>query len=269
MTSCDTFKIEQTQLSIPTGTNLPSSHNTVEPTISPSPLATETILLPTQDQLVPISFAPTIVVVENGLSWMECVIPNRDYYYGTTDIEVLTSCFDIPEWDEYNPELMAIRIPGVNGSDLKLSIGSDIYETNFDSSEGCCKYELLKNGEVILKTQAPLITFDPNRNFWNIEGKLVWELISEPPVIFVDGVNFNEKYQLDGSYYHYEIKGKLIYIAKKSGKYHIVYNKNIIGPEFEEISMAYCCGNRSVIYGHDQYWFLGKREGTQYVVLIQ
>jgi hypothetical protein len=127
---------------------------------------------------------------------------------------------------------------------------------------------LIKNGEVILKIIPGFVASDPNRNFWNIGGKLVWELSGYRPVIVVDGVNFNEKYQLEESYFPYEINGKLIYIAEKNGKQHIVYDDKVLGPEFDQIYKAYCCGMISVYYGHGQYWFVGRRAGTRFIVLI-
>ena len=97
----------------------------------------------------------------------------------------------------------------------------------------------------------------------------MWELGGYIQVIVVDGVDYNEKYQLEGSYFPYEIKGKLIYIAKKNGTFHIVYDETMIGQEFDAISMAYCCGMISVYYGSGQYWFVGRRDGTMYVVSVQ
>jgi hypothetical protein len=210
-----------------------------------------------------------MIILENGLTWMECVVPSRDYFYVKPDVELLTNCIDFPNGDDHDEKIIGERIQGNNGSDLRLVIGIDIYQTKYDNTKGCCDYELLKNGDVILRTSAPLITFDPNRNFWNIEGKLVWELITQPPVIIVDGVNFNEVYHLEGSFFPYEINGKLIYIAKENGKYRIVYDKKVIGPDFDEISMAYCCAKISVMRGGGQYWFLGRRDGTQFIILVQ
>jgi hypothetical protein len=104
---------------------------------------------------------------------------------------------------------------------------------------------------------------------WNIGGKLVWELGVDTPVIIVDGINFNEKYALQGSYHPYEIKGKLIYIARQNGKLHLVYDDKIIGPEFDEISMPYCCGMVYLFHSNRQYWFVGRRGGTKFLVPIQ
>ncbi len=161
------------------------------------------------------------------------------------------------------------RIRGDALDDLRLIIGSDVYEANGTWHPHTIDYELFKNGAVIARASATFTTFDPNRALRNIGGKPVWELISEPPVIFVDGVNFNEKYHLDGSFFPHSIKDKLIYIAKKENQFQIVYDGKPIGPEFDEISMAYCCAKFSVIEGNEQYWFLGRRDGMQYAIAIR
>jgi hypothetical protein len=175
---------------------------------------------------------------------------------------------DRPIWDDNDKKITGERIEGSNGSDLQLVIGNDVFLAKHDSTNGCCDYEFLKNGNVIIETSAPLITFDPNRNLWNIGGKSVWELIAQPPVIIVDGVNFNEKYQLEGSFFPYTINNKLLYIAKKDGKYQIIYDGKHIGHEFDEIYMKYCCAVTTVLHGHGQFWFWGKRDGTYFVVGI-
>jgi hypothetical protein len=113
---------------------------------------------------------------------------------------------------------------------------------------------------------------DPNTKLWNIGGKAVWEIESAPPTenlsaIIVDGVNQNEKHQLDGSFHVYYLKDKIIFIALKNGKYHIVYNEKFIGPEFDQILLY--GGPPPVLYGNGQYWFWGRREGTHYVVVIR
>lgn len=174
---------------------------------------------------------------------------------------------DWPYLDDNDKKLYGERIHGEIGDNLRMVIGDDVYETRYSRSPSGLDYELLKNGDAIAKTSASFVTFDPNRNLWNIGGKLVWE-VADPSVIFVDGVNQNEKYQFEGSYFPYEIKNKLIYIAKKNGKYSIVYDEKIIDPEFDEMYMAYCCGTTRVLYGQGQYWVWGKRDGNYYVVGI-
>jgi hypothetical protein len=232
--------------------------------------STETPVPIIQSSPILVSGTPTTVVMENELTWIECVLPNQDYAHSMPNIEFVTKCLnrERPYWDDNDRKMAGERIAGSNGSDLQQVIGNDVFLAKHDSTNGCCDYEFLKNGNVIIKTSAPLITFDPNRNLWNIEGKSVWELITDPPVMIVDGINFNEKYQLEGSYFPYAIKNKLIYIARKNGKYDIVYDEKVIGPEFDETYMAYCCGTTKVLYGQGQYWFWGKREGMYFVVAI-
>ena len=100
-------------------------------------------------------------------------------------------------------------------------------------------------------------------------GKFVWELGGDTSVIIVDGINYNEKHQLQGSYQPSAINGKLIYIAKQNDKLHIVYDDQVIGPEFDDISMPNCCGMIHLFSGGGQYWFVGALSGTTYVRAIQ
>lgn len=207
--------------------------------------------------------------MDNGLTWSECVVPIDDY--DRRDREFLATCTELPSLNESDEKRRGEFIDHQNATyDWRITIGDDQFETKInDISQGCCSYKLVKNGEVILEMFPGFMTSNPNRGLWNIGGKLVWELAGYTQVIVVDGVDYNEKYQLEGSYFPYEIKGKLIYIAKKNGKFHIVYDEKMIGAEFDSISMAYCCGMISVYYGSGQYWFVGRRGGTMYVVSIQ
>ena len=198
-------------------------------------------------------------------------MPSDDYARTDSDMEFLAKCIEIPTRNEDDKKMLGERVDYQNATnDWRIRIGSDEFETRInDISQGCCSYKLLKNGGVILEMFPGFMTSNPNRGFWNIGGKLVWELAGYTTVIVVDGVDYNEKYELEGSYFPYEINGKLIYIAKKNGKFHIVYDEKMIGPEFDSISMAYCCSMISVYYGSGQYWFVGRRAGTMYVVSIQ
>ncbi len=47
-----------------------------------------------------------------------------------------------------------------------------------------------------------------------------------------------------------------------------MYDGQMIGPEYDDISMAYCCSTLSVIRGSGEYWFLGRIGGTQFEVKI-
>jgi len=218
---------------------------------------------------LPVSGVPTTVVLNNGLTWAECVLPYKDYFHTKPDMELITTCLgmEFPTWDDNDKAKFGERVHGLNGDNLRLIVGDVIYETRYTQSNSR-KYELLRNGVVIATVNANFVAADPNRRLGNLGGKIVWEVISEPPVLIIDGQNINEEYQLEGSFFPYEINGKLIYFAMKNGKYHIVYDGKVIGSEFDEISMAYCCAKLSVSYGKGQYWFLGRRNGVQYVVAL-
>jgi len=250
---------------------------TATPTATPivTPFPTYSPLPPTETPIptfaISFSGTPTVIPLDNGLTWSECVVPINDYARTDSDMEFLASCIEIPTGNEDDKKRLGEQIDHQNATyDWRITIGNDYFETRInDISRGCCSYKLVKNGDVILEMFPGFVTSNPNRKLWNIGGKLVWELAGYTKVIVVDGVDYNEKYQLEGSHFPYEIKGKLIYLAKKNGRFHIVYDEKIIGPEFDAISMAYCCGMISVYYGSGQYWFVGRRGGTMYVVSIQ
>jgi hypothetical protein len=283
LTSCNSFvptlktqptKVMETALAIvgtamaETQTAIPTATSTAI-LLPPSPLPPTETPIPTS--ALSFSGTPTIIPVGDGLSWSECVVPYRDYSREAADMEFLDSCIKSPVGNKDDKKRSGEFIDHQNATnDWRMTIGNDYFETRInDLSKGCCSYKLVKNGDVILEMSPGFMTSNPNRGFWNIGGKLVWELGGYISVIVVDGVDFNENYQLEGSYFPYEIKGKLIYIAKQNGKFHIVYDNKVMGPEFDAIQMAYCCGMASVYYGSGQYWFLGRRGGTKYVVSIR
>lgn len=253
----------KTQTAIPTTTS------------TTMPLPTYSLLPPTETPIPTSEFSfsgiPTVIPLTNGLTWSECIVPIDEYARTNSDMEFLAKCVEIPTRNEDDKKRLGEFVDHQNAtSDWRITIGNDHFETRInDISQGCCSYKLVKNGDVILEMFPGFMTSNPNREFWNIGGKLVWELAGYIHVIVVDGVDYNEKYQLEGSHFPYEIKGKLIYIAKKNGKFHVVYNEETIGPEFDAIFMAYCCSMISVYYGSGQYWFVGRRGGTMYVVSIQ
>ena len=239
------------------------------PTTTALPFTATVAVLETAVQ--PTSVIPTVISMEQGITWTECIIPAFDRDHSAPNYTFAQHCLNIerPVFDDHDRSIMGERIEGSNGSDLKQVIGNDVYLVKHDSTYGCCDYQLLKNGNVLLALDAPFISFDPNRHLWNFGGRLVWELITEPPTIIVDGVDFNQKYGLESVFHPYLIQDKLIYIAKKSGKYQIMYDEKTIGPVFDEIYIKYCCSSTQVEYGGGRYQFFGKRGETYSVVVIQ
>lgn len=266
--------IVETQGANPTITFTPQLPTLIPPTSLP-PTETPT---PIKTSL-PVLGTPTTIELEDGLAWTECIVPPNT----RTDSDFATTCLNMnwAGWDDHNmmlngQRLREERVKGICGDNLRLVIGKDIYETSYTvpPENNCYKYdyELLKNGVVIATVKGVIsVATDPNKKLWNVDGKSVWEIQSASPAenlsaIIVDGVNQNEKYQLEGSFHVYYFKEKIIFIALKNGKYHIIYNDKFIGHEFDEIFIY--GGPPSVLYGYEQYWFLGRREGTYYVVAI-
>jgi hypothetical protein len=271
LASCSASKAKSTMPLLSTPTSQPTLTSNLETTTFPSPSPRETNLSSPQTLAVPFSITPTMTVMENGLTWTECIVPNRDYSRMGEDMAILKKCVEPPEWSDEDSERLGERVTGnLDFDDLRITIGTDYFEARLvDRDKDGFQYELTKNGVVIYKTITHFTTIDPNRDFWNIDGKLVWELAGEQSVIIVDGVDFNEKYQLEGAYFPYEIKGKLIFVAKKNGKFSIMYDEKTVGPEFDEISMPYCCAMAPLVRGNGQYWFVGSREGIKYLVSIR
>ncbi|HNZ01219.1 MAG TPA: hypothetical protein PKJ34_08355 [Anaerolineaceae bacterium] len=233
-----------------------------------TPTPTSLSITPTPTSL---SITPTTVFLENGLVWTECIVPDREYSSTSRDLSILKKCAKPPGWSDADAGMMGERVKRETGFyDLQISIGTDDYEANFvDRSEVGYIYQLTKNGDVLLQATAQFTTYDPNLNLWNMDGTLVWELGGMQPVIFVDGENLNETYRLEGSYFPYQINGNLIFVARKNGRYSIVYDGKFTGPEFDAIEMAYCCAMVPLVRGSGQYWFVGSREGKTYLVSIR
>lgn len=252
----------------PTDTILPPPSVKVT-TQTPSFQATSTSSATASATVPTCPSAPITIHYDNGLSWTKVQIPDKRYFWTVVDVGLLKSCIDFPEMDDHDQAILGKRIGSSAIADLEITIGSDLYQTKSDETSGCCDYDLLKNGTVILQTSAPLITTNPNRTIWNIGGVLVWELLKDPPTIFVDGVDQNEKFGWDGSYYPYAINGKLIYFAQKGLVYQVIYDNQPVGPEFSEISLSYCCAGMPIHRGGGKYMFIGKHDGEMFLVMIQ
>jgi hypothetical protein len=262
---------------VETQTAIPASTSTDTPLPAPTSLPpTHTSTPMPQNSPIPVSGTPTIIAMENGLTWVECIAPIEDYAHSVEDQEFASRCLnmEIPVWDDNDRKMagewtVIATVTSNNNAVFQQVVGNDVYLIKQEGTNGCCEYEFLKNGKVILKTHIPLVAASPFQHHFTIDGKAVWELLTDPPTILVDGVDYNEKHQLEGIFKPYAIRNKLIYIAKQNGKYHIVYDEEIIGPEYDEIYIKYCCGTTNVRYGKGQYLFWGKRDGTYYVVGIR
>ena len=118
---------------------------------------------------------------------------------------------------------------------------------------------------------ATFTTYSPNRALVVAGGKCAWELAgwNEPKIIY-DGINLVEKYNLDAAYVPHELNSTLIFVAKEGNQYFVVYDGEEFGPDFDGISVGYCCdaAGYTIMRRQGQYWFWGTREGEYYVVVI-
>jgi hypothetical protein len=182
---------------------------------------------------------------------------------------------ELPAWQDEDRQRLGEHFhrPTEALQDLRLAIGKDVYETKHQTYQ----YELMKNGVTIATANSIFSVFDPNRALLMADNKIVWELVgfnSDQTVlisaVIYDGVNLLDKFSLEGAYIPYVINDKLTFVAKKAGRFYVMYDEQKLGPEFDEISIGYCCSSAaySILGVQDQYWFWGMRDGKYFVVAL-
>jgi hypothetical protein len=205
-----------------------------------------------------------------GLTWRECSLPQEDYPDGL-DWKQAEDCFGhpIPVRSDTEKENLGGRIDHYN---LQLTIGQDTYQTDVD--EGILprqRYTLYKNGDHLKSLRGEFGAYPPNISLQNVGGKVAWEF-ADPhrATIVYDGHDLRRLYGLDRAYRPYSLADKLIFIGQKDGKYFVVYDGLKVGPDFDEIILAFCCETAlySVHFGQGRYLFWGTREGRPYIVEI-
>ena len=200
-----------------------------------------------------------------GLTWQECASSQG------FDPKQAETCFGrlYPLWSEGEKANFGTRI---DLEKLQLTIGEDVYQARLNGrlflNE---KYTLTKNGKVIRSLYGKFTAYSPSVSLQNVSGKAVWEFSDEKTAtVIADGVDVRQLYRLDKAYKPYGLDGKLIFIGQEDSKYFVVYDGWKVGPDFDDISIAYCCEPVlwSVQYGQGQYLFWGARDGLSYVVKI-
>ncbi len=205
---------------------------------------------------------------EAGLVWRECQVT------GAFERNQAAECFGqpmpLPLWDDTDKANMG-ELVGME--DWRLTIGSSTYQTmvSYNSSPMSPCYTLYR-GEIPFYTLCGVfMTHSPNISLQNIGGKVAWEFADHRlDTIIYDGQDIRQKYSLNGAYRPYGLDNKLIFVGKQDEKYFVVYDGSRIGPDFDEIMIAYCCEPVlwSVQYGQGKYLFWGSRKGQSYVVEI-
>lgn len=203
---------------------------------------------------------------ELGLRWRECAISQ-----GFTGKEAET-CFghSIPLWSESEKARFGIRLD--DGESLELTIGQDVYRASLSGAHfQKNRYTLYKNDRVVRSLWGEFTAHSPNISLQNVGGKAVWEFSDgNRATIIYDGSDVRQLYGLDRAYRPYGLADKLIFIGERDAKYFVVYDGWKVGPDFDQIVIAYCCEAAlwSVQYGQGRYLFWGSRNGQGYVVEI-
>lgn len=197
-----------------------------------------------------------------GLLWRECP-RTQDFWQQAQD------CFGhpMPLWGK---DETAIRSQRIDSENFRLDVGSDSYWTQVRSMPfGARPYTLYKNGWPIKTLWGEVTAHSPNISLQSRAGIVIWEFADRrSATIFVDGRDLRSQYRLDNAYRPYILAGKLIFIGQVKSKYFVVYDELKIGPDFDQILIAYCC--EAVLYsvqaGQGRYLFQGQRRGQWYVV---
>jgi hypothetical protein len=161
--------------------------------------------------------------------------------------------------------------------EFELVVGQDSYTTTTESVaevRGRAPQEmgtLYRNGEPVKSLTATITAWYPSVALRDLAGIATWEFAGDDVATVVyDGHDLREVLGLQEVRRPHTINDKLIFVARRDGKELVVYDGHQVGPNFDEIFVAYCCeiALDSVAFGQDSYAFTGKRSGKPYVVLI-
>jgi hypothetical protein len=200
-----------------------------------------------------------------GLSWRECPLSQGD---DPQDVEI---CFGhpVPLRSESEKASSGTRFDMEN---LQLAIGQDVYQAKLTGSLFTLEmYSLYRNGDLIKTLYGQFTAYSPNVSLQAIDGKAAWEFSDGTrATIIYDSVDVRDLYHIDKAYRPYSLGDKLIFIGQKDSKYFVVYDGWKVGPDFDQIVIAYCCETMlwSVQAGGGKYLFWGERDGQRYLVEI-
>lgn len=263
--------------SSPSSTDLPSQFAStpgmtpkIKNALTPSPALTGTLISP--DLTPTVAVTPHIkmnkIIYPTGLVWLECQV-SIDQYQNWRAAEL---CFGFPlsSWQDEDRACLGEKFKRnpFKPYDIRNTINGNIYETD---NEPGGRYSLFKNGIKIAESVSGFTTYSPNRSLQAVDGKVVWELANpENPTILREGTDLRQEYNLDAAYLPYNINERLIFVAKRDSKYFVIYGEEQTGPDFSNISIAYCCepAGYSIQRVQGQYWFWGMRDSRYYLVMI-
>ncbi len=216
----------------------------------------------------PATTLPLVAPEAAGLRWRECGL---DAGYDPRQAE---KCFGQPVPNAFSADGEKTNFgTRYAADDLRLTIGAEVYETAHRAgsrpNQDC--FALQHGAEKLYTLCGQFTSHSPNILLENIQGKVAWEFVDHTMgTIVYDGQDLRQVYDLDAAFRPYQLNGQLIFVGKKAGRYFVVYDGQKIEPDFDEISIAYCCEPVlwSVQFGQGRYVFWGHRDKQTYVVEI-
>ncbi len=202
---------------------------------------------------------------ELGLTWRECQVSQATYL----DVYQTEACFGhpAPTWSDDDTDHAGAR----TDHGFRLRIGDDVYETRTSANIPWDTYALYKNGQRLVSLRGEFGAYSPDISLQNVGGKVAWEFAdSHQATVIYGGEDVRHLYGLEKAYVPYGINDRLIFIGQQKGKYFVIYDGYKVGPEFDEVFIAYCC--EPVLYsvwrGQGRYFFRGRRGEEYYLVEI-
>ena len=164
-------------------------------------------------------------------------------------------------------------------------IGEDLYyvkkqkvDTNLE------KFSVYKNNESVYEfSSEPLTSYSPLISVRVIENKYTVEYIEkmysrslktflEKQRIWQDGVGeITQHYGLQNAIVPYEANGKMVFLAQKNDKWHVMYDGKQISEEFERIDFGYCCEPAKYMpkaFNYRYYVFFATQDSKQKLVEV-
>ncbi len=201
--------------------------------------------------------------IEMGLIWRECQVSEEGY----TDWRQAEACFGraAPSWSEEDSRQLARRTE----HGLQLAVGDDVYEVQDHDLNVLRWSTLTRNGWPVRTLFGGALVHSPNISMRQVADEVAWEFAGDyQKTIIYGGKDVRALYDLDAAYRPYGIDGKAVFVGEKDGSRFVMVDGKRMGPEFDEIIVAYCCepAMYSVRIGEGRYAFWGSRGGRRYIV---
>ncbi len=221
------------------------------------------------DPLLPVPLR-SATAEQAGLDWQECELPILAESTNTPAQDESLACFGYPApvlADEEKPRSGQY----IGRSDVRLTIGQDIYAAHAEDLTAFSIYTLYKNDQRVKSVVGWGDTLWLHMFLFNVDGQVAWGIANEHTnTIIYDGKDLRNVYGLDATHAAYALDGKLAFIGQKDGKYFVVHDGQKVGPDYDRITIGYCC--ETALYtahgGQGRYQFRGTRDGKNYIVEI-